>query len=61
MRMMFVMPDLAMYTAKYLRHRWRDHAQQDGEHPEPGTDFLTVTDEHGESASRRKNRRGNEC
>jgi hypothetical protein len=56
MRMMFVMLDLAMCAAQHLRHRWRDYAQQDGKYPEPGTDFLTVTDKHGESARRQKGR-----
>ena len=61
MRMMFVMLDLAIDAAQHLRHRWRDHAQQNGKHSEPGTDFLTVADEHGESASRRTKQERNEC
>jgi len=46
--------DLAMHAAQHLGHHRRDHAQQDGKHPEPGTDLLTVAVEHGESPRRKR-------
>ena len=46
MVMMLVMLDVAIGSAQHLRHRRRDHAQQDGKHPKPGTDLLTVAVEH---------------
>ncbi|MEM5451908.1 hypothetical protein [Paraburkholderia guartelaensis] len=54
MSMMGVMRDAAMHAAQHLGHRRRDHAQQDGKHPEPGTDLLTVAVKHGESTRRKK-------
>ncbi len=32
--MMRVMLSVGLRVAQYLRYRWRDHAQQDREHPE---------------------------
>ncbi len=54
MGMMRVMFDIAMHGTQHLGHRRRNHAQQDGKHPEPGTDLLTVAGEHDESVKRRK-------
>ncbi len=48
MEVMRVMLDAAIRAKQHLRHRRRDHAQQDGKHPKPGTDLLTVAVEHGE-------------
>ncbi|MEM5425865.1 MULTISPECIES: hypothetical protein [Paraburkholderia] len=46
MGMMLVTRDIAMRAAQHLGHHRRDHTQQDGKHPEPGTDLLTVAVEH---------------
>ncbi|MEX3953297.1 hypothetical protein AB4Y40_36815 [Paraburkholderia sp. EG287B] len=61
MRMMGVMLDLSIHAAQHLGHRRREHAQQDGKHPEPGTKLLTVAVEHRESARRQNKLEGKEC
>ncbi|MGU7779079.1 hypothetical protein [Burkholderia sp. PU8-34] len=52
MQMMRVMLDIAIRAAQHLGHRRRDHAQQDGKHPEVSPD-LQAAAEHGGEIKRR--------